>query len=85
MKEVTIEIKTNPKVSWMRVAAVTVSFMTPVGIGVVTDSAAMQWTGFIVGMLILVGMAVALVDQDKGLTIEQAQARIDEIKRREAQ
>jgi hypothetical protein len=50
-----------------------------IGLGVFVDSAAMQWAGFVVAFLALVGMAATAEKRNKGLTIAEARKRLDEL------
>lgn len=52
-------------------------------VGVLTNSAAMEWSGFVVGILALIGMAAAEVSKSSGLTFTEARARIDDLERSE--
>ena len=50
-----------------------------IGLGVFVDSAAMQWAGFVVAFLGLIGMAANAEKRNKGLTIADARKRLDEL------
>lgn len=52
-----------------------------IGLGVIVDSAAMQWAAFIVWILFLVGVAGRIMKVNDNLTIDQARKRLDEIER----
>jgi hypothetical protein len=64
--------------SWMRDASSVAGFVALIGIGVWLDSGAMQWTGAILGFLVIAGR-MQRVWKDNRYTIEQARKRLDEI------
>lgn len=76
---VLISIKTNPKFQPARALVSACMQVGVIGVGVLADSPAMQWSGFFA--LIIVGLAAAVMSnqKDTGLTIEQARARLDDI------
>lgn len=62
--------------SWAIDAGTFLLFAALIGLGVLLDSGAMQWAGFIVGMAIAVSWARR---KETHCTIEQARVRLDEI------
>lgn len=55
-----------------------------IGIGVWVGSAAMQWAGFLALLLLMLGAANAHSKRNKGLTPDEARARIDQIEKEAA-
>lgn len=51
-----------------------------IGMGVLLDSSAMQWMGFVVTILTALGIALGKM-RIEGMTIEEARKRLDEIER----
>lgn len=64
--------------SLIRDIASTAMFVSLIGIGVLLESAAMQWVGAIIGFLTITTFATRMFRQSR-YTIEQARKRIDEI------
>lgn len=60
-----------------------ISPLVLIGIGVFADSAAMQWAGFVVWTLVIVGVVTSASKKNNALTIEQARKRLDELERGE--
>ena len=79
MTDVTIEVRTIPKLSLARLMIPPLLQAVVIGVGVAADSAAMQWSGFVFMCLLLVMISVYFAAKDTGLTFAQARARIDEI------
>ncbi|MDT8328144.1 MAG: hypothetical protein RQ750_12290 [Roseovarius sp.] len=75
--EHTITIKTNPKFRPWRMIATIIAQIGVIGVGVLLGSAAMQWAGFVVLGLMLIGLAVGA--NPRGLSIEGARREIDRI------
>lgn len=50
-----------------------------IGLGVLFESPAMQWWSFVLTILLILGFATVAMKKNKGLTIEQARKRLDEI------
>lgn len=78
-REVKVTVLTNPRWRPLRSVYATAFQIGVIGIGVAANSPAMQWSGFIVLMLIAVGMAVAGVRKNEGLSIAEAIRRLNEI------
>ena len=53
--------------------------VTIIGVGILADSPAMQWSGFVFLFLILFAAAISMAE--KTLTIEEARAKLDELER----
>lgn len=53
-----------------------------IGIGVLVGSAAMQWSGFVLGFIVLFGRAMKA---DPPMTITEARKRLDELQAAEPQ
>jgi hypothetical protein len=84
VSNIKIGINTNPKFKPFRALFVYSMFAGLIGLGVATDSAAMQWAGFMLASLATIAWVWTFAKQDRNLTIEQARARLDEIEREEA-
>ncbi|WP_395175773.1 hypothetical protein [Roseibium alexandrii] len=79
-----IEIRINPKLQPLRAAIQLAAQTGVIGVGVLADSPAMQWCGFIFLMLTFFGWGSIALHQDKGLSIADARKRLDALERREA-
>lgn len=77
-----IKISTRPKVSW-RVFVGPALQLLIIGIGIAADSAAMQWSGFVILILSMFAFGMLIAKKDENLTISDARKRLDEIERRE--
>lgn len=67
---------------WFRVMlSVTAGFIVPIGIGIAVDSSAMQWTGFVFGILLMLGLAAADVKKTTFKTIAEAKAYLDTLEK----
>lgn len=64
--------------NWRSDMSSVVAFVLLIGIGVLLDSAAMQWVGAILGFFTIVGRAMRL-GKDNRMTTDQARKRLDEI------
>ena len=84
MSEIVIEIKTRPKFRPFVAAYSILVSTSPIIVGIIADSAAMQWAGLILFVLISIALAAARNQGLIGLTIEQARAKLDQIESREA-
>jgi len=52
-------ITTDPFTKWVRaIVFLAVAVVVPVGLGILADSAAMQWVGFVMAILCIIGKAV---------------------------
>jgi hypothetical protein len=67
--------------SWARDASTLAMFVALIGIGIWTDSIAMQWVGGVIGFLTIIALKASSRSR---MTIEQARARLDEIEREAA-
>ena len=83
MSQVTITINTNPKLNPLRLLCLFGMQVVVIGIGVFANSAAMQWAGFVMLLLLLFFVAMKINEKDQGLTFDQARARIDELEGQE--
>jgi len=84
MNEIVIEIKTRPKFRpFVRAYHIAVS-MSPLILGVIVDSQAMQVAGLFLFVLTAIALAAADTSANRGLTIDEARARLDEIQAHEA-
>lgn len=81
--EPTIIIKTNGRFRPWPAIYFALAQVGVIGIGIVSDSAAMQWSGFVMLGIILLAAAISANEKRKGLTIAEARAVIDEIESRE--
>lgn len=80
MTEHTITIITRTKFKPLRAAYAVSLQLLVVGVGIWTDSPAMQWVGAGFLLILLLAMvAVSRPHEGKGLTIEEARARLDQI------
>jgi hypothetical protein len=64
----------------IRLLAILNGVIVPIGVGVLVDSAAMQWAGFILGFFVVGGIAKASMDKDRFTTVDAAKARLDQMK-----
>ena len=64
--------------SWLRDMSSVAGFVALIGIGVILDSAAMQWSGAILGFVVIMGRTSRIV-KDSRVTIAEARKRLDEI------
>ena len=76
-----ITIITNPKLKPLRVIYSTLWVGALIGVGIAADSAAMQWMGFVITIVLFVGLAIQANNKDEALTLEQARKRLDELER----
>jgi hypothetical protein len=83
-KATTIDIITNPRFSLARFLRVFGFVFGGIAVGIWTGSAAMQWAGFILGLIFSVALAASEIKRDKSLTIADARKRLDEIEDEEA-
>lgn len=58
--------------------------MAPIGVGIAGDSTAMQWLGFVMGILILLVAAKADADRHTFSSTAEARAHLDKIDARRA-
>lgn len=62
MKKPDLDIRvvtTDPFTKWVRaIIFLAVAVVVPVGLGILADSAAMQWVGFVMAILCILGKAV---------------------------
>lgn len=72
-----ITINTKPMFRPWRVVLSFAAQTGVIGVGVMADSEAMQWAGFIALVLMVWGMA--MLGKPGGMTIAEARKRIDEI------
>lgn len=79
MSQTTIKIIVNAKFRPLRALWFASTMAAVIGVGVAVDSAAMQWAGFLMLMLIGLGSGIAKASKNEGLTIDEARARLDEI------
>lgn len=83
-QEVKIWIKDNRDMPpfWQRIAQVCIATAILFGPGILADSAAMQWAGF---LLFLAALAMALFGKDfEAMTISKAKERLAEIEAKDA-
>lgn len=64
--------------SWRRDTSTVAGFVAMIGIGVLLDSAALQWVGAFIGFLAIASNTIRAF-KDNRMTIEQARKRLDEI------
>lgn len=77
MTEHKITIATNPKFKPISFILTIAAQLGIIGVGIIADSAAMQWAGFIA--LALLVIAVAAQDKNRSLTFEEARKKIDRL------
>jgi uncharacterized membrane protein len=77
---ITIHNSSSFKRNVIRLLAVINGVLAPIGVGVLVDSVTMQWAGFILGLLIVGGIAQATIDPNQFATVDEAKARLDEMK-----
>jgi hypothetical protein len=75
--EHTITIETNAKFRPRRFLLTIAAQIGVIGVGIWAESAAMQWCGFSVLALMLIGLAAK--DKRRGLTFDEARMKIDQI------
>lgn len=80
-EKVEININTRPQIHPLKLMIMPAVQLVLIGIGVVVDSAAMQWLGFVMFWILLLTVNIVKVKQDSGLTVEQAKQRIEEIEK----
>ena len=81
-EEITINLSDNTRRT--RAISRVLLFVMPItliGVGIVADSPAMQWAGFVVTMLSIAAFSTLLGKKNHGLTIAQARRRLDEIEK----
>lgn len=78
-EEITVNIKPTQVQAWGRTVRAFLLIAALIGPGIVLDSAAMQWMGFLIVLLVVVSLAVGSDKANKGLTPDQARARIAEL------
>lgn len=78
-----ITINTNPQFRPLQTVSSTALTVLVIGVGVVADSAAMQWAGFVSLLLTVIGLSVIKSKKDDCLTIDEARKRLDEIEAEE--
>jgi hypothetical protein len=79
--DIKITISTSCKFRPLRAIYAALVFVIMIGLGVAVESTAMQWAGFILSWFLIIIIAVNMVNCDKGLTINEARKRLDEIER----
>ena len=83
MKPTVIILKDTLARSIVKTVAVFVMLWATIGFGVWVQSSAMQWAGFILSALVIMGL-VQRLHNDNRLTIAQARAKLDEIEKGDA-
>ncbi|SLN74809.1 hypothetical protein ROJ8625_04105 [Roseivivax jejudonensis] len=73
-----IIVSETPLQSWMRDASTFALFAGLVGLGVWTDSSAMEWAGFLIAILFFLIKASVITSKNVH-TISEARKRLDEI------
>lgn len=78
-KNITITIVNNSSVwnNLIRIWAVFNGVVVPIGIGVLVQSTAMQWAGFILGLMIILAIGKGRLKQHRYTTVEAAKAALD--------
>lgn len=83
MKEVSIKIIDMRTPKWWRVfLTMTFSVFGPIALGMIAGSPAMQWAGFVVGVLIMLAAAVSFSKDDRSFDvseIDRAKAYLDSL------
>ncbi len=83
MSDVTIEIRTNPKLRPFRAAFFAGLQVAVIGIGVLTGSSAMQWAGFWLLAVMLIVAVIANLSKSTGLSFEEAREHINKLEAEE--
>jgi len=81
-KNITITIINKSRISraFLTGANITMSFVLPVALGVILDSVAMQWVGFLFGILVMIGTVRHIQKDLTFSTVEQAKAYLDRLR-----
>lgn len=81
-KNMTITLVNSSKLARavQRTITVTLVFVLPICIGIAVHSSAMQWAGFIFGLLIILVMAVSHHKENTFSTVDAAKRRLEELK-----
>jgi uncharacterized membrane protein len=77
---ITIVSANKPLINLVRIIALVVCVVGPIGIGIMTDSDAMQWAGFVFGLLFTIGIARAMTTDKRFTTVDDAKAYLDQLK-----
>lgn len=70
---------------WTTLFSIVVSVVGPVLLGVLLESTAMQWVGFIFGLLSIMGIVYRDTNRNSFKSIEAAKARLDELTREQGE
>ncbi len=81
-KNITITIinKSRPIRAFQQGGMFVISVVAPIALGAVLQSSAMQWAGFIFGMMFLLTMGINIIKKTSFTTVEEAKAHLDELK-----
>ncbi len=81
-ERVDIFIKANNQFRWTNILYIAGTIVLVIGVGVIAESSAMQWAGFIV-LLLLAAVAIMTVHPNHTpMTIDEARKRLDKIEAR---
>lgn len=78
-EQIRIEISVNSRfspISMLRMTSFIGAVFAP---GILLDSQAMQWLGFLMCIICAIGFAIDIQRQNQRLSIDQARKRLDEI------
>ena len=79
MPDTTIKLDVNTKFNPIRMVTSVSIQVGVIGIGIFAESPAMQWSGFVVLVILVIAVAFQSAKKDEGLTINQARKRLDEL------
>jgi hypothetical protein len=65
----------------IRMAAVVNGIVLPIGLGVLVDSDAMQWVGFVFGLAIMIGFTKQFNDQNTVHSFDEARRLLDRMEK----
>jgi hypothetical protein len=61
----------------IRMAAVVNGIVLPIGLGVLVDSTAMQWVGFVFGLVLMIGVANQIRKENTVHSFDEARRLLD--------
>lgn len=65
---------------WRRLLTALLLAVVPIAAGIAADSAAMQWSGFVMGLLLFGSLAVKSANEHTFRTVDAAKAFLDQLK-----
>jgi len=82
-KEVRITVRTNPRLTVQKSVISILTITGLIGLGIIADSAAMQWAGFVLAFLTLFAVGAVRVARREGISITEARKILDELEAEE--